>query len=44
MELPRRVVWLGDTRRNLQAFPQPVRRDMGGGSICGPSAVKPPSM
>jgi phage-related protein len=29
MELPRRVVWLGDSRKNLQAFPQPVRRDMG---------------
>jgi phage-related protein len=29
MELPRRVVWLGDSRKNLQAFPQRVRRDMG---------------
>ena len=29
MELPRRVVWLGDSRTNLQAFPQAVRRDMG---------------
>ena len=46
MDLPRRVVWLGDTRRNLQAFPQPVRRDMGAtlfAAQCGETAehVKP---
>ena len=46
MELPRRVVWLGDTRRNLQDFPQPARRDMGAALFaaqCGETAehVKP---
>jgi phage-related protein len=46
MELPRRVVWLGDTRRKLQAFPRPVRRDMGAALVaaqCGETAahVKP---
>jgi phage-related protein len=46
MELPRRVVWLGDTRRNLRAFPQPVRRDIGAALFaaqCGETAehVKP---
>jgi phage-related protein len=46
MELPRRVAWLGDTRRNLQAFPQPVRRDIGAALFaaqCGETAehVKP---
>lgn len=46
MELPRRVVWLGDSRRTLQAFPQPVRRDMGAALFaaqCGQTAahIKP---
>ena len=41
MELPRRVVWLGDSRKNLQAFPQRVRRDMGAALFaaqCGETA------
>jgi len=29
MDLPRRVVWLGDTREKLREFPQPVRQDIG---------------
>ncbi len=46
MELPRRVVWLGDSRKTLQVFPQPVRRDMGAALFaaqCGETAahVKP---
>ena len=46
MDLPRRVAWLGDSRKNLQAFPQPIRRDMGAALFaaqCGETAehVKP---
>jgi phage-related protein len=46
MDLPRRVVWLGNSRKNLQAFPQSVRRDMGAALFaaqCGETAahVKP---
>ena len=46
MEIPRSVVWLGSSRKNLREFPQPVRRDMGAALFaaqCGETAehVKP---
>lgn len=46
MDFPRPVVWLGNSRKNLREFPQPVRRDLGAALFaaqCGQTAehVKP---